>query len=89
MDAFTAFCHEFFNGRLRMQGFQQFDPAVAQWNHCQVHSLVLDGFIAGNFQPEGVFIDLYGVGQRPHCDSNVIDFHDSNLAPRTIPSTIV
>src|SRR6187399_596778 len=89
VNAFAAFCHEFFHGRCRVKRFEQLDPAVSHWNHCQIHSLVFHRFIAGNFQAHDVFVDFYGIGQGPHCDSDMIDFHFSNLVPRTISSTMV
>ena len=44
VNACAAFGDEPANGRIRSRGFEQFDVALAQGQHCYAHALVFDDF---------------------------------------------
>src|SRR5215469_11211437 len=91
MNAFAAFHHEFFNGRILPCRLEKFDPALADREHRDPNALIIDFIIAGDVQADGVLIDLDGLRQGFHCDSDVIDSHFNlfNSELRTISSTTV
>ena len=59
MNTFTAFGHEFFDCRIRPRGLQKLDAAFADIQHRNPDALFIDLVVAGDLQPQRLFIDLY------------------------------